>query len=184
MHHSQPPEQIVARVERWVEAFVIGLNLCPFASAAQRRRQLNIVVADSDMEEDCLHQLADEADALADGDPQATTLLVLPDGFDDFDDYLDLLAMGEALLEDMGLDEQLQLASFHPEYQFEGTDFDDAENWTNRSPYPILHLLTDESVSRAVDSHPDPESIPDVNIDKLESMGEEVLVSLNRAIDG
>ena len=183
LHYSQPTEQIVARVERWVESFVIGLNLCPFASSVLRRGQLNVIVADSDDEEECLQQLADEADALATGDPQATTLLVLADGFGDFDDYLDFLAVGEALLEDIDLDGQIQLASFHPHYQFDDSDYDDAENWTNRAPYPMVHLLTEESVGDAVDSHPDPESIPDANMDKLESMGTEVLESLNRAID-
>ena len=184
MHPSQPHEQITARVERWVEAVVIGLNLCPFASSALRRGQLNIIVSDSDIMAECLQQLADEADALVAGDLQATTLFVLPEGFADFDDYLDLLAMAEALIEDIGLEEQVQVASFHPEYQFEDTDYDDAENWTNRAPYPILHLLTEDSVSRAVDSHPDPEGIPDANIDKLEDMGTEMLEALNRAVDG
>ena len=184
MHASQPHEQIAARVERWVEAVVIGLNLCPFASSVLRRGQLNIIVSDSDIMAECLQQLADEADALVAGDLQATTLFVLPEGFADFDDYLDLLAMAEALMEDIGLEEQVQVASFHPEYQFENTDYDDAENWTNRAPYPILHLLTEDSVSRAVESHPDPEGIPDINIDKLEDMGTEMLEALNRAVDG
>lgn len=145
---------------------------------------MNIVIADSDAVPDCLQQLTDEADALLAGDPQATTLLVLPEGFADFDDYLDLLAMAEALLEDIDLDGQLQLASFHPHYQFDDTDYDDPGNWTNRAPYPILHLLTEESVARAVESHPDPDSIPDTNIDKLEEMGTDVLEALNRAVDG
>lgn len=184
MHPSQPHEQIVARVERWVEAVVIGLNLCPFASSVLRRGQLNIVVSDSNTMAECLQQLADEADALVAGDLQATTVFVLPEGFADFDDYLDLLAMAEALMEDIGLDGQVQVASFHPEYQFEDTDYDDAENWTNRAPYPILHLLTEDSVARAVESHPDPEGIPDANIDKLEDMGTEMLEALNRAVDG
>ena len=165
-----------------MQAVVIDLNLCPFAAAVQRRRQVNIVVADSPLATHCLQQLADEADALMAGDLQATTLLVLPNGFADFDDYLDLLAMADALLEDIELDEELQIASFHPDYQFDDTDYDDASNWTNRAPYPILHLLTEESVSQAVDSHPDPDSIPDTNIDKLEQMGNEVLSELNRLV--
>jgi len=181
---QQDQLQIEGRITRWLEAVVIGLNLCPFASAALRRGQINIVVADSERIEDCLQQLTDEADELVAGDLQATTLFVLPEGFADFDDYLDLLAMAEALLEDIGLDEQLQIASFHPEYQFDETDYDDPENWTNRAPYPILHLLTEHSVTQAVDSHPDPESIPDTNIEKLRQMGAETLMSLNRAADG
>ena len=166
-----------------MQAMVIDLNLCPFAAAVHRRQQVNIVVAESSLAPLCLQQLTDEADALVAGDPQATTLLVLPTGFDDFDDYLDLLAMADALLEDLELDEDLQLASFHPDYQFEDTDFDDPSNWTNRSPYPILHLLTQESVSKAVETHPDIESIPDVNIEKLEQMGTAALMELNRVVE-
>jgi len=184
VQHQQPDSQIAARVERWVEAVVIGLNLCPFASAVLRRQQLNIVIADSDIDAECLQQLADEADALVAGDLQATTLLVLPEGFADFDDYLDLVAMAEALLEDIGLDDQVQVASFHPDYQFEDTDYDEPGNWTNRAPYPILHLLTEDSVERAVESHPDADGIPEANIVKLEEMGADVLESLNRAVDG
>lgn len=184
MQHSQDHDQIAARVERWVEAVVIGLNLCPFASAVLRRGQLNIVVADDATSELCLQQMADEADFLLEGDQNATTLFVLPEGFENFDDYLDLLALGEALLEDIGMEGQLQLASFHPQYQFDDTDYDDAENWTNRAPYPMLHLLTESSVEEAVDSHPDIESVPENNIDRLEAIGTEMLEALNRAADG
>ncbi len=184
MQHHQDHEQIVARVERWAESVVIGLNLCPFASGVLRRGQLNIVVAEDTTAELCLQQMADEADDLLEGDQQATTLFVLPEGFENFDDYLDLLALGEALLEDIGLEGELQLASFHPQYQFDDTEYDDAENWTNRAPYPILHLLTETSVADAVDSHPDIDSVPENNIDRLEAMGTETLEALNRAADG
>ena len=169
-------------IDQWIDSIVIGLNLCPFASAAKRQGHLKICMANSARTEDCLQQLADEAALLGRADEQATTLFVLPEGFTDFDDYLDLLAMAEALLEDLGFVGSLQLASFHPQYQFEGTSADDVSNWTNRAPLPILHLLKESSITRAVDSHPDPESIPDRNIEKLEQLGlvgiEQLLLNL------
>lgn len=158
-------------IDRWIESIVIGLNLCPFANAARRQGHLKICVAKSAQSEGCLQQLADEAALLELADSQATTLIVLPEGFADFDDYLDLLAMGEALLEDLDFSGILQLASFHPDYQFDGTNADDPSNWTNRAPLPILHLLTESSIARAVDAHPDPENIPVRNIEKLEQLG-------------
>jgi len=118
-----------------------------------------------------LQFLADEALALKNADPQATTLVVIPNGLDEFDDYLDALALADALLADLGFEGVLQIASFHPDYQFEGTDADDVSNWTNRAPFPIFHLLNESSVSHAVDNHPDPDSIPDKNMATLERLG-------------
>lgn len=109
---------------------------------------------------------------------QATTLFVLPVGFELFDDYLDLLALAEALLEDLGYAGVLQIASFHPQYQFEGTELNDVSNWTNRAPYPILHLLKEESVSKAVDAHTDPDAIPENNIRTLDKLGLNGVLSL------
>lgn len=158
-------------IDQWIDSIVIGLNLCPFAGAAKRQGHLKICMANSPLTEACLQQFADEAALLRRADEQATTLFVLPEGFADFDDYLDLLAMAEALLEDLGFVGMLQLASFHPQYQFDGTNAHDVSNWTNRAPLPILHLLKESSITRAVDAHPDPESIPDRNIEKLEQLG-------------
>lgn len=150
---------------------VVGLNLCPFANTAIRHGHLRISVANEDTVEACLQLLADEATRLEAGVEQATTLIVLPDGFDDFDDYLDLLAMGEALLEELGFSGRLQLASFHPLYQFDGTEANDVSNWTNRAPFPLLHLLREDGVARAVDAHSDPDGIPQRNIATLERLG-------------
>ena len=158
-------------VEQWIDSIVIGLNLCPFANAARRQGHLKICMAESARTEECLQQLADEAALLEQADKQATTLFVLPEGFADFDDYLDLLAMAEALLDDLGFAGILQIASFHPLYQFDGTSADEVSNWTNRAPLPILHLLKESSIAKAVDAHPDPESIPVRNIEKLEQLG-------------
>lgn len=164
-------EDPIAAIEHWLDVMVIGQNLCPFANAARRRGQIRIVEADSTRAEVVLQQLADEAHFLADADEERTTLLVLPQGFEVFDDYLDLLALADALLEDLGFEGVLQIASFHPDYQFDGCDIDDVSNWTNRAPFPILHLLQEESVARAVDQHPDPDGIPQRNIERLESLG-------------
>ncbi|MFK7855703.1 MAG: DUF1415 domain-containing protein [Granulosicoccus sp.] len=165
------PQHPINLVDRWIDSIVIGLNLCPFAHRAKKHAQLRICLAKSARVVDCLQHLADEAALLTQADDQSTTLLVMPEGFSEFDDYLDLLAMAEALLDDLGYTGILQLASFHPHYQFDGTNPQDASNWTNRAPFPILHLLTESSVSRAVDAHPDPENIPVRNIEKLEQLG-------------
>lgn len=162
---------VLERIDHWLNTLVIGLNLCPFASRVKRQGLLRVHVADGCTAEGCLQELADEANRLEAGDDRATTLLVLSAGFDDFDDYLDLLALAEALLEDLGFTGVLQLASFHPQYQFDGTELDDVGNWTNRAPFPILHLLQEKSLAEAVDAHSDPGGIPARNIRTLEELG-------------
>jgi hypothetical protein len=181
VHSNQLEQTPEKRVEQWVNDFVIALNLCPFASTALKRQSVNIVVAGSRAVEACLQQMVDEADKLVSDDQQATTLLVLPEGYEDFSDYLDLLSMANALLESIELDGIIQIASFHPQYQFEGTQLNERGNWTNRAPYPILHLLTEQSVSTAVELHPNPEGIPDANIQRLEAMDFETLKKLAQA---
>jgi len=164
-------ESVVERIENWIENLVVGLNLCPFANSVRRKALIRISVIDDATLEGCLQQLATEAYRLEEGNQQSTTLLVIPRGFEDFEEYMDLLALAESLLEDLGFEGILQLASFHPKYQFEGTATEDVSNWTNRAPFPILHLLTEASVSRAVQQHPDPDGIPDKNIKALNSLG-------------
>jgi len=161
-----------------MESVVVGLNLCPFAGAVRRKELVKITVCTERLPESCLQTLIVEANQLELADEDATTLLILPDGFEKFDDYLDLLALSEALLEDRGFDGILQLASFHPQYQFAGTDVDDVSNWTNRAPYPVLHLLKESSVSKAVESHSDPGRIPERNVKTLEELGLPALLKL------
>lgn len=173
-------ESVLEAVNRWLDSMVIGLNLCPFAQGVRRRGLLRIAVAGSTKAEHCLQELADEAHQLVAADEDATTLLVLPAGFEDFNDYLELLGIAEALLEDLGFDGVLQLASFHPEYQFHGTAIDDVGNWTNRAPLPILHLLKEASLGRAIAGYPDPENIPVRNIMRLEELGLEAVRRLNQ----
>ena len=171
LNTNTPIVDPIAVIEHWLDAMVIGQNLCPFANSARRKGLVRIVVADSDREAQCLQQLADEANRLEAAEGDSTTLLVLPRGFEDFDNYLDLLAVAEALLEELDFEGILQLASFHPDYQFDGTTIDDVSNWTNRSPLPVLHLLKEDSVTQAVDSFPDPDGIPARNIEKLQQLG-------------
>lgn len=160
---------VVAKTIDWVRNVVVGQNLCPFARRVLEGGNIQVRVHDGGDAKVCLQILIDEVeDLLQKEDGQRTTLLVLTHGFSAFDDYLDLVAFAEDLLEDLSLENSVQLASFHPAYQFEGSSADDVANYTNRSPFPMLHLLQVPSVSAAVDAHPDPDSIPNRNIELLQ----------------
>ena len=167
------PERIERDVRRWLERAVIGLNLCPFAKAVYAKSQVRIVVSDATTERALLEQLGEEMALLRDAPAEAidTTLLVHPQVLQDFLDYNDFLDDADALVEAMELDGVLQVASFHPHYQFAGTEPDDAENLTNRAPYPILHLLREDSVDRAVAAYPEPDAIVERNIATMRELG-------------
>ena len=167
------PERIERDVRRWLERAVIGLNLCPFAKAVYVRDQVRIVVSDADNIEDLREELAEEMLRLRDtpSDQIDTTLLVLANVLRDFLDYNDFLDDADALVEAMSLDGVLQVASFHPDYQFAGTEFDDPSNNTNRAPYPVLHLLREASIDRAVAAYPEPDAIIERNIQAMEKLG-------------
>ena len=141
----------IAETRRWLERAVIGLNLCPFAKAVHARGQVRYVLSDTDDPRDLLEQLGEELLFLRDA-PAAevdTTLLVHPHALQDFLDYNDFLDEADALVAQLGLEGTLQVASFHPDYQFAGTVPEDVTNFTNRAPYPTLHLLREDSVARA-----------------------------------
>jgi len=163
----------VADTRRWLERAVIGLNLCPFAKAVVAKQQLRIVLSDASTPDALLAQLGEELLLLRDtpADQIDTTLLVHPDVLGDFLDYNDFLEKADALVEALELDGVLQVASFHPDYQFAGSEPDAVENFTNRSPYPTLHLLREDSVSRAVDAYPDPDAIIERNVATLRALG-------------
>lgn len=152
---------------------MIGLDLCPFARAVHARGQIRWVVTPAATPEELLADLLGELRTLAGADPAAidTTLLIHPAALGDFLDYNDFLAVADAALADLGLEGMLQIASFHPRYQFAGTAPDDVENCTNRSPYPILHLLREASVERAVAAFPDADAIYEKNIATLRRLG-------------
>ena len=171
--HEFDPDRIEADVRRWLERVVIGLNLCPFAKAVYARQQVRIVVSDAGTEGALLEQLGEEMALLRDTPAEDidTTLLVHPRVLQDFLDYNDFLDTADALVEAMELDGVLQVASFHPHYQFADTDPEDAENLTNRAPAPILHLLREDSVDRAVAAYAEPDSIIERNVATMRELG-------------
>jgi hypothetical protein len=157
----------------WLERAVIGLNLCPFAKAVYAKGQVHVAISaarDADEVDSDLQGALRELMAL---DPQErdTTLLVLPHALADFLDFNDFLDRADAALESLDLDGEIQIASFHPDYQFAGTAADDVTNCSNRSPYPILHLLREDSVERAVDAFPDAADIFERNMATLQTLG-------------
>jgi uncharacterized protein len=168
-------EQIVAATRRWLEKAVIGLNLCPFAKSVYVKEQVRYVVSDATTPEALLETLMDELQLLADTDAETidTTLLIHPFVLGDFLDFNEFLDVADAALEDMQLDGELQVASFHPDYQFADTDPNDISNYTNRAPYPTLHLLREDSIARAVEAFPDAADIFEKNIDTMEQLGHE-----------
>lgn len=166
--------QDYARItQRWIERVVIQHQLCPFAQQVVERGQVRYRVSDARDEQQLWAELVEELDTLSQSPAEdiETTLLIHPQALGDFDAYLDFLAMTEALLEDMDLVGEIQLASFHPDYQFSDADYDDPANYTNRAPYPTLHLLREASVAAVVAAHPDPEGIPARNVALLRSLG-------------
>jgi hypothetical protein len=165
----------IEATRRWLERAVIGLNLCPFAKAVHARGQIRWVLSDASTPDALLETLGEELLFLRDAPADAvdTTLIVHPQVLADFLDYNDFLGTADALVESLGLDGVLQVASFHPDYQFAGSAPDDVENFTNRSPFPTLHLLREDSVSRAVDAYPDPDVIVGRNVETLRNLGAE-----------
>ena len=165
--------QVEREVRRWLERAVIGLNLCPFAKAVYAKDQVRIVVSDASTERALLEQLGEELALLRDTPAESidTTLLVHPQVLGDFLAYNEFLGDADALVEALELDGVLQVASFHPDYQFADSAPDDVENLTNRAPYPILHLLREASVDRAVEAYPEPDAIIERNIATVRALG-------------
>jgi len=165
--------QACADMLRWLERAVIGLNLCPFAKAVHVKGQIHYAVYEPAEEADLMDALLAEAKDLAalDAAVRDTTLLIAPNTLADFLDFNDFTARAERRLARAGFDGLFQLASFHPQFQFAGTEPDDIGNATNRAPYPTMHLLREESVDRAVDAFPEAEAIFERNIDTLEALG-------------
>lgn len=176
--HNNNTAAIEALTRGWVKRVVVGLNLCPFAQTAVKSDHLQVVVEPSADMASVLDSLAKQFYAVNRASEQATVLFVVPNGFGQFEDYLDLVDLGNALIEDLDFEGLLQMATFHPHYQFSDSDIDDAANYTNRSPYPMLHLLQEAAVAQAVDAHPDTDAIPQRNIELLRSMDQSQLESL------
>lgn len=175
MHGIEPQsdEAVLAAMRDWLEKAVIGLNLCPFAKAVVVKQQVRYVVSDATDEEQLLADLLQELEWLYDADPAQveTTLIIHPHVLVDFLDYNDFLDVADAAVSELNLDGEIQVASFHPDYQFADTQYDDIDNFSNRSPYPTLHLLRESSVEKAVAAFPDAANIYARNIETLRQLG-------------
>lgn len=166
-------EEVIAATREWIEKAVIGLNLCPFAKSVYVKNQVRIVVSDARHIDGFLEDLDRELDHLAEVDPEVTdtTLLIHPTLFPDFLDFNDVHQIADEAVAEHDLEGVIQIASFHPQYQFEGTEPDDITNYTNRAPFPTLHLIREESLDRAVEAFPDAEMIYERNMETLRKLG-------------
>lgn len=165
--------QAVADTRRWLERAVVGLNLCPFAKAVMVKQQVHYAVTHANDAAGILQDLQRELHAIVAMPAQErdTTLLVIPDAMEDFLDFNDLVGRAERMVRKRGLEGVIQVASFHPRFVFAGAEEDDITNFTNRSPYPTLHLLREESIDRAVAAFPDAADIYEKNMDVLRELG-------------
>ena len=166
-------DEVLAAMRQWIEKAVIGLNLCPFAKAVYVKNQVRFVVSEARHLDGLLEDLDRELDLLAAADPAEidTTLLIHPTLLPDFQDFNDFTIIAEAAVEEHGLEGIIQVASFHPAFQFADTEPDDISNYTNRAPFPTLHLIREESITRAVAAYPDAEAIFGRNIETLNKLG-------------
>ena len=165
--------EVIAATKRWLERAVIGLNLCPFAKTVHTRRQVRYAVSSAQTSDAVLDDLERELRILVAAKPESvdTILLILPYALTKFADFADFLDLVEIALKVQGLTGVIQVASFHPQYQFADAEMDDISNFTNRSPYPIFHLLREESLSRAIQALPDPAAIYEQNMATLRTLG-------------
>jgi len=166
-------EDVIAATRQWIEKAVIGLNLCPFAKPVYVKNQVRFMVSHAPHLDGLLEDLDRELDFLATADPEAveTTLLIHPALLPDFLDFNDFMQLAEAAVAEHGLDGVIQIASFHPRFQFEDTAPDDMGNFTNRAPFPTLHLLREASIARAVAAFPEAETLYERNIETLRALG-------------
>ena len=171
-------EVVIKQVDKWLRSVVIDLNLCPFALREYRQNKIRFSVSKASSEEFILKELAVELELLSKGDSIETSLLILPKAFTDFLSFNDFLGFADQLIEEMNFDGVFQIASFHPNYQFAGTSPSDPENYTNRSPYPILHLLREDSLEQAIEHHPKTDQIPEDNIALMTKLGKQHMSAL------
>jgi hypothetical protein len=180
---STPPSQnfnadegtIEKQVKEWIQEFVIGFNLCPFARKEFDQGNIRFKVSDTHSNEDLLAALACELELLEANTEIETSIVIIRSHLMEFPDYCDFIELANSLLFELGLDGIFQIAGFHPEYQFAGTQAAAAENYTNRSPSPLLHILREDSVENAVENHPNAANIPAKNIERMNEIGAEKL---------
>lgn len=166
---------IIEQTRAWVSSVIVGYNFCPFARREVERHSIRYHVSHERRLEECLHTLASEWHYLDEHPDTETSLLIFAESFTRFDDYLDMLDVANHLLVEQGYEGVYQLASFHPDYCFEGSDDNDAANYTNRSPYPMLHIIREASLEQALANYPNPESIPERNVELARKEGIEIM---------
>ncbi len=166
-------DDVLNQTRHWLEKAVIGLNLCPFAKAVYVKNQVRLLVSHARHADDLLEELDRELDLLVATPAEEidTTLLIHPTLFEDFLDFNDFLEVADGVVSEHELEGVIQLASFHPRFQFDGTEPDDISNYTNRAPFAMLHLLREESVDKAVEAFPEADAIFEQNIQTLEKLG-------------
>jgi uncharacterized protein len=164
-------EQVIEHTKKWIADVVIGCNFCPFAAQVVKRKTVFYKVEVATETVICLETFLQEVTRLDDNDAIETSFLIFPNNFKTFTSYLDMISVAEKLLKQKGYNGIYQLASFHPQYKFAGAPADDAANYTNRSVYPMLHLLRESSIDKALGHYDDPESIPDKNINFAREKG-------------
>lgn len=174
-------EIIIAQTKKWIIDVVVGCNFCPFANREVKRGSIAYEVIASASNKLVLETLITSLQQLDENDAIETMFIILPGSFSDFTQYLQLVDLAETLLEKENYEGIYQLASFHPHYLFAGSNHDDPANYTNRSPYPMLHILREESLSRAIDAYPDTENIPAKNIAFAQLKGLAFMQSLKEA---
>ena len=175
MNNQEEEKYYIEEVERWLSNVVIGLNLCPFAKAPYRKKNIRYHVLLSDNVDDLLIHFEAQLGKLMQTEASIleTTLIITPNMLSSFDDYLENVRLAEWSLKQWGLSSSFQIATFHPDYCFEGQAKDDLENLTNRAPFPIIHLLRQESLNKMLSEYPSPEQIPENNMQRMREMSEE-----------
>ncbi|PPI81733.1 DUF1415 domain-containing protein [Marinobacter flavimaris] len=173
--------EVISATRKWVEDVVVGYNLCPFAKRELVRNRVRFVVSEAETEDELLQALHSELQRLEDEPEIETSLLIHPGVLQDFGPYNEFLDAADGLLAYLDMEGVYQIASFHPDYRFAGTEPDAAENYTNRSPFPMLHLLREGSLEAAIDSYPDVDGIPQRNIELMNELGSEKMRSILRS---
>lgn len=171
-------DKLIEQTRHWLEHVVIGLNFCPFARPVFEQDTVHYQVSDAQTFESCLEDLIIEAERLDKQSGLETTLLIFENALGDFYDFLDIVEIANDLMFNQGYEGIYQLASFHPEYCFAESDADDPANYTNRSPYPMLHLIREQRIEQALAQYKDPESIPDRNVQLARQLGLKKMQSL------
>ena len=164
-------EQVITQTKKWITDVVVGCNFCPFAGKEIKQDTIHYQVETGKDIKICLESFINECLRLDKEPSIETTLIIFPNAFQQFDDYLDLVSLAESLIIKEGYEGTYQVASFHPQYMFDGAPLNDAANYSNRSLYPMLHILREESIEKALEKYPNPEQIPDRNINFAREKG-------------